>query len=338
MMHDQGTLAADAPGAVYRLECRHSAWRTLGICAAVFGSAAILTQAVAIGIALLTIPPAFPLRPDGSLAYHFGVGIGLAPQYTTDLGLLAQACAWALAGFLLIRSVFRKTAIVATAPGAAHPVRYELDVQAPVRRFGWPVALAAAGALCTLGGALAYYLPWCVSAVARTATGHAPAGAGDAAKTLAITSVLDRAALARRAVLPGIGVAVCGALLLTASLDLQDLRALPEPTTAADVAAWETMAGTATLLLLGATGAGVLLALIAGWSFIAYATRQLEVRSEDGSGGQLAVEATGTPRYLAKWAAICLVTGGAGVLFYPAKALARALNHARTKPADIPDA
>lgn len=41
----------------------------------------------------------------------------------------------------------------------------------------------------------------------------------------------------------------------------------------------------------------------------------MQVRGEDGSGGQLAVEIMGTPGYLAKWAAICLATGGAGVLF-----------------------
>ncbi|MYD92205.1 MAG: hypothetical protein F4Y02_00635 [Chloroflexi bacterium] len=335
-MPDPGTPGASAPGAVYRLECRHSAWRSLGICAAVFGSAAILTQAVAIGIALLTIPPDFPLRPDGSLAYHFGVGIGLAPQYTTDVGLLASACAWALAGFLLIRSVFRKTAIVATAPGAAHPVRYELDVEAPVRRFGWPITLAAAGTLCTLGGALAYYLPWCVGAVARTATGRAPAPTGAGADNLAITCVLDRAALAKRAALPGVAITVAGAVYITAWLDLQEVLALPQPTTAADVAAWETMAGTAGLLWVGALAVGVLLAVPAGWFLIRHATSQLQVRGEDGSGGRLAVEATGTPGYLAKWVAICLLTGGAGVLFYPAKALTRALNHARAGDGDVP--
>ena len=327
-MPEPGTPGATAPGAAYRLDCRHSAWRSLGICVVVFGAAGILAQAVAIGLALLTIPADFPLRPDGSVAYLFGVGISLSRHYyATYVGLLASAGALALTGFLLIRSVLRKTAIVAGARGAADLVRYELDVQAPTRRFARPIALAAAGTICTLGGALAYYLPWCVGAVAQTATGRVPGCAGDATETLAITSALDRWALARRAALPGLAITASGAVYLTGWLSLQEVLALPQPTTAAEVAAWETAAGTATLLWLGALVVGVLLAVLAGWSLTRYATSQLQVRGEDGRGGQLAVETTGTPGYLAKWVAICLVTLGAGVLFYPAKALARAFNH-----------
>ena len=318
---------ATTAGPAYRLECRHSAWRSLGICVAVFGSAGILTQAVGIGLALLTIPADFPLRPDGSVAYLFGIGISLSRQYATYIGLLASACALALTGFLLIRSVFRNTAIVTAPRGSADLVRYELDVQAPTRRFARPIALAAAGTICTLGGALAYYLPWCIGAVAQTATGRVPARAGHPAQTVAITSVLDRTALARRAALPGIAIAAAGAVYLTGWLSLQEVLAEPQPTTAAEVAAWETTAGTAALLWLGGLFVGVLLAILAGWFLTRYATSQLQIGGEDGSGSQLAVETTGTPGYLAKWGAICLVTFGAGVLFYPAKALARALNH-----------
>ena len=326
-MHDPGTPGATAPGPAYRLECRHSAWHSLGICVVVFGAAGILTQAVAIGLALLTIPADFPLQPDGSVAYYFGVGIGLSRQYATNIGWLASAFTPALAGFLLIRSVFRKTAIVAARGDAAHRVRAELDVQAPTRRFARPIALAAAGTLCTLGGALAYYLPWCVGAVAQTTTGRVPAGAGDAAKTLAITAALDRAALARQAAIPGIAIAASVAVYITAWLGLQEVVGLPPPTTPAEVAARETIEGAAVLRWLGAVAALVVVAVVAAWFLTRYAISQLQVRGEDGSDGQLVIEATGTPGYLAKWTAICLVTGGAGLLVYPAKALARALNH-----------
>ena len=77
--------------------------------------------------------------------------------------------------------------------------------------------------------------------------------------------MLNRAALARRVALPRIAIAASGVVYTTAWLDLQEV--LPQLTTAADVAAWETMAGTAGLLWLGALAVGVLLSVLAGWFF-----------------------------------------------------------------------
>ena len=321
------------PGAgTYHLECRHSAWHSLGIVTAVLVPATILTHAVAIGITLLTFPEDYPLQPDGSFFYRTGVVLGLSQQYSTGVGLLVQTAAITLAGFLLIRSVFRSSTIVAAQPGAEHPVRHHLEVQAATGQFGWPIVLGAAATLCTLGGALAYYLPWCVSAVGRTATGRAPARAGGHGNTLTITSRLERPALAGRAGPVVIAVAVIGfVFFLIATPDLQELPELPESATDAEVAAWWAMAGPTALLLFGSVAAGILLLVITGWFLTRYAVSQLQVRAADGTDCRLAVETRGTTLYLAKWVAICLVTGGLGLLFYPGKVLARALNHARAR-------
>ena len=321
------------PGAAtYCLESRHSAWHSLGIVTAVLVPSTILTHAVAIGITLLTLPEDYPLQPDGSIFYRAGVVLGLSQQYSTGVGILVQTAAIALAGFLLIRSVFRSSTIVVTQPGAEHPARHHLEVQAATGRLGWPIVLSAAATLCTLGGALAYYLPWCISAVGRTATGRAPARTGGHGNTLTITSRLERRALAGRAGLAVITIAVTGfVFFLIAIPDLQELPELPEAATDAEVAAWWGMAGPTALLLFGSAAAGILLLVIPGWFLSRYAVSQLQIHGADGTDGQLAVAARGTTLYLTKWVAICLVTGGVGLLFYPGKVLARALNHARTR-------
>ena len=87
---------------------------------------------------------------------------GSPPVLVRVFGIASESFTVVLTGFILIRSVCRATHIVVEEPGGNTTLRYRSGVDAPLRRFVGPTALAAVGIACTLRGR-----PGLLSAVVR---------------------------------------------------------------------------------------------------------------------------------------------------------------------------
>ena len=205
-----------------------------------------------------------------------------------------------------------------------HPI----EVHAPVRNFAGSIATAAVATICTFGGALAYYLPWCVTAVERTATARTLPVPGVPDQALYLQSVLDDTALTNRCVLPGVALALPS---LGSAASILTARNVPVPdlADAAAVMAYEDQVFGALLGLVASNALWCVAVVIIGWFLGKYALEQLQVAAEGAAPVRLAVDTRGSTAYLAVWTLFSVFTMGLALLAYPTHALKRACNRAR---------